>query len=287
MKVRITILMVVLLLVALPAFSQKNKNGTTLAASKTVDICKVDDTTWRYSGEVSVWNEGAIDGTNLTILDCIQNKQGKGQFLDQFCSTLISNGTIAAGTTRLTATTYPYSFDSGPLSGDIRNAATVTITNHSGCGTSACGPTPKATYTGTIPPPDCGACGCAYTQGYWGNKPGVVWPAGFSRDDPFFNSGYTWQGILDASAGGNGYLILAKQYIAAALNLASGSCAPDGIFGTQGTFTLATIWFNSASTPAASCLTNSSCGTQKTWGGILDDYNNGLYPDGPSHCGDE
>ena len=38
--------------------------------------------------------------------------------------------------------------------------------------------------------------GCTYTQGYWGNKPGVVWPDPYSRDAVFFLSGQTWQATV-------------------------------------------------------------------------------------------
>ena len=35
---------------------------------------------------------------------------------------------------------------------------------------------------------------------------------------------------------------------------------------------------------AAACPRSNSCGAQKAWGKILDDYNNGIYPGGPPHC---
>jgi hypothetical protein len=37
----------------------------------------------------------------------------------------------------------------------------------------------------------------------------------------------------------------------------------------------------------SACTANASCGTQKDWAAVLDQYNNGLYPGGPGHCGDE
>ena len=39
--------------------------------------------------------------------------------------------------------------------------------------------------------------------------------------------------------------------------------------------------------PATGCYVGGSCDTQKDWGAILDDYNNGLYEGGPLHCGNE
>jgi hypothetical protein len=112
----------------------------------------------------------------------------------------------------------------------------------------------------------------------------VIWPLPSDRAAPSYNSGLTWQNLLDASAGGNGYVILSKQYIAAVLNQARGEQVPSGV---QDILDLADTFFTGASTPDAACPSASSCGLQKTWGGILDDDNNGLYPGGPPHCEDE
>jgi hypothetical protein len=261
-------------------------NGTTLAASKTLDICVQEDGSWLFSGEISVWNEGAVATQGLQIKDSIQNKTGSGQFQDAILCQEFTGPQIPAGTTLATATVFSYSCVDDPLTGDIRNIARITILNHSGSLGTPKGPEPKATWIGGEPPPceEENECGCTYTQGYWGNKPGVVWPAGYNRTDPFFNSGMTWQGLLDATPGGNGYIILAKQYIAAILNKANNACVPSGV---QIIIDLATDFFTGAGTPSGACPQNSSCGLQKTWGGILDTYNNGTYPGGPAHCGDE
>jgi len=271
---------------AVGALAQRTgSNGTTLAATKTIEICKVDVDTWRYSGEISLWNQGVLDTIGLAINDCIQNKTGGGQFKDAYCTTNFDPALteIPAGTTLETATVFKYSIEGDPLAGDIRNIAKITILNHSGSLGKPKGPEPKDTWTGGDPPlcdQDLGG-GCTYTQGYWGNKPGVVWPAEFDRTSLFFNSGLTWQQVLDASAGGNGYVILAKQYIAAVLNQANGADVPTGV---QEILTLATGYFAGAADPYTACPAASDCGAQKTWGGILDSYNNGEYPGGPLHC---
>jgi hypothetical protein len=272
------------------------KSGTTLSAYKTVDICELPDGNWRYSGEIAVWNEGAVDTQGFTITDCIQNKTVSGQFADVYCVATFDPPLtlIPSGTTQLTALTTNYTIIGAPLLGDIRNSAQLTITNHSGSLGTPKGPNPKATWLGEVTAcPLEGECGCTYTQGYWGSKPGVVWPDGFDRNAPFYLSGLTWQQILDGSVGGNGYFILAHQYIAAVLNQANGACAPDGV---QTTLTLATAWFNAntqgtekigtgpSAIPATGCYVAGSCGTQKDWGAILDDYNNGVYPGSPGHC---
>lgn len=121
---------------------------------------------------------------------------------------------------------------------------------------------------------------CVRTQGYWGNKPGVVWPNPYSRTATFFLSGQTWQQVMDAPVNAStGYYQLAHQYIAAVLNQANGAAVPQGV---QDVLNLAESWLG-ANGPSA-CTARGSCGDQKNWASILDTYNNGLYPGGPSHC---
>ncbi len=259
------------------------QNGTTLAGYKTIDICSVSDSVWRYSGVLSVWNSGAIDTTGLAILDRIESKISGPRWTTGFNVPITLNpSVIPAGTTQETAITYPYSVEGAPLSGSIRNVASIKIENHSGSLGSAFGPEPKATFAGTV-----AACptsgGCSYTQGYWGNKPGVTWPSPFSRDSVFYLSGQSWQQVMDTPVNvSQGYYQLSHQFIAATLNKANGAIVPSGV---QDTLTAATAWLTS-NAPSA-CTANGSCGTQKTWAAILDLYNRGFYPSGPSHCGDE
>lgn len=262
--------------------SAQKKSGTTLAASKTIDICDMGDGNWKYSGDISVWNEGAVATEGLAIQDCIQNKTGSGQFVDTYCTNIPVFAQIPAGTTMLTATVFHFEIIAPALTGDIRNVARITITNHSGSLGTPKGPEPKATWLGGQPPPCYVPPTCTYSQGYWGNKPGVVWPAPYDRNADFFLSGQTWQQVMDTPTGGNGYYILAYQYIAAVLNQANGAAVPSGV---QDTLNLAKAWFETSS--PASCPKGNTCGIQKTWGGTLEDYNTGNYPGGPEHCGDE
>jgi hypothetical protein len=288
----------------------QRRNGTTLAAYKTIDICTVDETQWLYSGIIALWNEGAVDTEGLAITDCIQNKTGSGQFQDVpgYCTSTFDPALteIPAGTTQLTALTFAYSIPGAPLTGDIRNIAQITIMNHSGSLGTPKGPEPKATWTGGVPPP-CARppSGCTYTQGYWGSKPGVVWPAPYERtaifflatkngictancggnpnDDVFEQLPKTWQEVLDTNVSvSQGYYQLAHQYIAAVLNIANGASVPQGV---QDTLNLAQPWL--AATAPSACTAGGSCGLQKDWAAILDLYNNGIYDGGPPHCSDE
>lgn len=277
---KIHIIPITLILLALMAGTAlaAGKNGTTLAAYKTLDICRVDHDTWRYSGVIAVWNEGAVDTQGFTINDFIEHKVGKKwvKAFDVFVN--YQPREIPAGTTQETALTFPYRYDGAPLSGAIRNNAKLTILNHSGRLGQPFGPNPKATYSGPMPPPPCAPEGCVYTQGYWKNHPDD-WPSGYHPDDAFFSSGKTWLGVLETPAGGNAYYILAHQYIAAVLNKANGASVPPGV---QTTLDLATAWFNSYG--PGDCASGGSCGLQKDWAKVLDLYNNGQYPGGPPHC---
>jgi hypothetical protein len=271
-----------------PAAMAQAQNGTTLAGYKTLDICVVGDDAgnWRYSGVIAVWNEGAIDTFGLKITDFVENKTGKN-WVKAFDVPITVTGEIPAGTTRETAILFPYSVDSAPLAGTIRNNVSITILNHSGQLDKPFGPNPKATYTGTMPPPACvQECGCTRTIGYWGTHH-EEWPTGFSPEDGFFNSGLTWGALLpptNAGSNNNGYIQLARQYIGAVLNVAKGACVNQG---TTDTLALAKAYFTAASTPDAACPRANSCGLQKDWAAVLDDYNNGT-PSNPNdavkHC---
>jgi hypothetical protein len=285
-KILIVLSLVTLALFPLSGTSQAaGLNGTTLAGYKTVDICTVDENTWRYSGEIAVWNEGAIDTVGLNITDFIEYKAGV-KWIKAFDMPVRPHpyGEIPAGTTAETATVFEYTYDGPPLPGAIRNNALITILNHSGRLGKPFGPNPKATYYGEMPPPQCEQdMGCTYTQGYWSRSTGQnipIWPNPYLRDGDFFLSGQTWQEVLDTPVNvSQGYYQLVHQYIAAVLNEANGALVPDGV---QDTLELAYAWLI-ANDPSA-CTAKGSCGLQKDWAKVLDTYNNGLYPGGPSHC---
>jgi hypothetical protein len=288
MKTRTILALALILVMGLTSvvLAKPGNNGTTLAGYKTIDICSLPDGNWRYSGEIAVWNEGAIDTVGLNITDFIEYKTGP-KWIKAYDMTVTPYpfGEIPAGTTMETATIFDYTYDGAPLPGTIRNNVSITILNHSNFIGKLFGPNPKATYYGPIPPPPCEQdMGCTYTQGYWSRTTGQnppVWPAPYSRDALFFLLlTDTWQQVLDTPVNvSQGYYQLAHQYIAAVLNQANGAYVPQGV---QDTLNLAYNWL-SANGPSA-CTGPGSCGTQKTWAGVLDTYNNGLYEGGPPHC---
>lgn len=133
------------------------------------------------------------------------------------------------------------------------------------------------------PPPE----GCTLTFGYWKNHPGD-WDqlsdpntASFVTGTTFYNSGKTYLEILKlAPKGGNAYIILAHQFIAAELSVGAGASTTSAV--------------DAALTGAAAYFAGASAGIPKphgalrdqliTWATVLDDYNNGLI--GPGHCAD-
>lgn len=275
-------------------------NGTTLAASKTLEICVVRDSgNWRHYGEISVWNEGAIDTEGFSIHDFIEQKAERGPNWNTLCDSatitpklpLAEPWVIPAGTTLETATVFDYVCEgpAGTSTEDVRNTAQVTITNHSGHLGTPFGPEPKATVyaaeLASLPYCEEDSEGCTLTIGYWGTHR-EEWPDGYSPDAPFFSSGYTWGALLpntNAGSNSNGYIQLARQWIGVTLNLANGASMPSGL--KTDTYDPATNYFTSTTVTAEqACPQASSCGMQKTWAAVLDIYNNGAYEGGPAHC---
>lgn len=125
-----------------------------------------------------------------------------------------------------------------------------------------------------------GETGCTRTQGYWKThgdpqnkkKYDNTWAPYVNQQ--FFTSGMTYMEILNEPVKGRPYLILAKQYIAAMLNVKAGASMPASV---KKAFDAATAYFQKNS------LSSTAMRNQVTaWATILDDYNNGKT--GPGHC---
>lgn len=275
-------------------------NGTTINAVKTMDICDTGTTVdgipqWRYSGEISVANGGAVTTTGLNLYDAIQNKIGSGQFADVtgLNQTVVSKASeTPVNLLPNTQQTFAYNIQGKwlPLGG-IRNRVKVTITNHSKYIGQDFGPEPKFTWAGTDvtganKPPLCqpqdggGDSGCTLTQGYWKTHT-ESWPTPYLPSATFYLSGMSWIDTFNTSPNGNGYYILAHQFMAAKLNLANGASAPTSIQAALGDAEA----FLTANTPASCNQSNFNCNQQKATAAVLDDYNNGVYAGGPPHCG--
>lgn len=248
------------------------------AAIATLDICHNELTgNWLYSGMVAV-SGSAIKSSSVVGVDYwIQNRTSSADYANALRVPGVDDqALVSVSAARLTR----FSVEGAPFSvGTLRNSSQIAIADLLAPGAPPLLLQATADYTQAV----CGCghpTGCTRTQGYWKSKPGVIWPAPYSRDATFFSSGLTWQQILETPPqGGNAYLILAHQYIAAVLNRAAGASAPSSL---KTIINNATAWFSSG-TNLDSC-SSSACETQKNWAGLLDTYNNGQYPGAPPHC---
>jgi hypothetical protein len=123
--------------------------------------------------------------------------------------------------------------------------------------------------------------GCVRTQGYWKNH-SEAWPVASLELGTVSYTKAQLLTILGTPVRGNGLISLAHQLIAAKLNLLNGAAVPlaiqDAIADADnliGNLVVPPIGGGSLSTSSTSALINA-----------LDQYNNGLTPGGPTHCGD-
>lgn len=243
----------------------------TAKSAATLDVCENAATgKWVYSGVVSLAGANAR-GSIARIDYMVQNRVHGPDYKTSYRSAALP---LAGSATPV----YGFSIEAPALTlGTVRGAAWVQLADPANPGR-------VSAFEVVAPQAVCGCepvKGCVRTQGYWGNKPGVTWPAPYSRDSYFFASGLASQEILDAPVRGSGYLILAKQYLAAVLNYAAGASAPPSIIAT---INEAQAFFSSGTTPG-SCGPG-ECEAQKNLAAILDTYNNGQYPGAPKHCPD-
>ena len=138
-----------------------------------------------------------------------------------------------------------------------------------------------------------GPGGCALTPGYWSthSKYGPAgpydptWDLKAGGDAKFltdaWNTGFTWYSIMwEPPAGGNAYLILAQHYVAAWLNTNNVDPAKQTSAAVLGTTMADAEALLGMYTPASYMEGDRFL----ELAGILDMYNNGMYPGGPPHC---
>jgi len=130
---------------------------------------------------------------------------------------------------------------------------------------------------------------CTLTQGYWkthseyGPAPyDDTWDAKDGGDAEFFETGFSYYEILiTPPKGGNAYIQLAHQWIAAELNQIGGASIPSDVLDAFNQAEGLLIQYeNEVSIPKRSADRDLAIDLA----GLLDDYNNGLV--GPGHCPD-
>jgi hypothetical protein len=129
--------------------------------------------------------------------------------------------------------------------------------------------------------------GCTRTQGYWrthskyGPAPTDATWAKLGEDNTFYLSGQTNYQVINTPTAGNAYYILARQFIAAKLNILAGASAPTTVTNA---ITEAEGLFNTY-TPAQIGSLSGSAAVRVRFiqlAAILDSYNMGII--GPGHC---
>jgi hypothetical protein len=163
------------------------------------------------------------------------------------------------------------------------NTTSETITNPGGTGQDGV----VVTFTNTEIP---SGNGCTLTQGYWKTH-SLAGPAPFDdgwlaigaggSSTLFFTSTKTWLEIFNTPpSGGNAYLQLAHQYMAAKLNILNGTSSTTAV---DAAIAGAEAYFAGK---AAGVITETNA-AQKTilkgWASTLAQYNEGVI--GPGHCG--
>lgn len=126
--------------------------------------------------------------------------------------------------------------------------------------------------------------GCTLTPGYWKTH-SMYGPAPYDEtwalvgeDTAFFSSGLSWYDILwTAPKGGNAYVILAHQYIAAFLNELNGASVPSEVADAMNYAEMLFSTYN-INTSLSRSVRQEFIATAT----LLDQYNNGLI--GPGHC---
>jgi hypothetical protein len=132
----------------------------------------------------------------------------------------------------------------------------------------------------------CGV-GCTLTQGYWkthsqhGPAPyDDTWDAKDGGDAEFLDTGYSYHEILWMEPkGGNAYLILAHQYIAAELNVLNGADVPSEVLDAWNQAGDLLVKYEESMKIAKRSADRALAIELYE---LLDDYNNGLI--GPGHC---
>jgi hypothetical protein len=174
--------------------------------------------------------------------------------------------------------TFSYSMYIGPyeVCGEYQ------VINVAGFVTNDTGSTGSASWTVDVTVP-CG-CGCTLTVGYWkthssfGPAPYDDTWAMVGENTPFYLSGKSYYQVLwTPPSGGNAYIILAHQFIAAELNILNGASTTPAV---NQALSWAETFF--ATHQPSSRLSKTERALVLSYAALLDSYNNGLI--GPGHC---
>lgn len=231
-------------------------------ARTNLEVCKYG------SGASFSWTVNGASQTGFSLTD--------GE-----CQTIYTNGSAGTAGTPINVTVTEVSADAGyaldhivltqyQYANSSDPSPTVTVTNPAG--SSATGKVGLETGASIAFYNALSTEGCTYTQGGYKNTLSR-WPAGYDPSDPFFSSGKTWLEMFKtAPKGGDIYVKLAHQYMAAKMNVANGATANTSVAAA---ISGAEAYFGGASYSKSQLL---------AWHNLLDSFNNGNQ--GPAHCDD-
>ena len=176
--------------------------------------------------------------------------------------------------------TFEYSLWVGPYDA----CGTYEFTNTASFVTNDNGNTGSDNWTVYVTVP---CAGCTLTQGYWKTHSSYgpapyddTWDLRDGGDAPFFGTGKSYYEILwTVPKGGNAYIILAHQYIAAELNKLNGAYVPPEVQSAMDEAEELLIKYEEKlSIPKKGADRELAIELYE----LLDDYNNGYI--GPGHC---
>lgn len=247
-----------------------SRTVTAAATSTTYGIARDDNTT-----NVSFTAPTTVRDNTVAITDTFAGAGLSGTPLS-VTSTFNYARTISASSLTCGANAVANSVTLATDDGETR-AASADVTATLDCGTG--GGTPPPPTTPTPPPPPPPAPVCAHGQGYWkthssrGPAPYDNTWAKLGENTPFYKSGLSYyEQMQEVPKGGNAYVILSAQYIAARLNVLAGAASPSG------TTLAAAGTFFTTYTPAEIGAMKGNDPVRKQaldWASALDDYNSG------------
>jgi hypothetical protein len=237
-----------------------------------------------YIGTADVlFDENTVIGEIDECIDVVDD-QGTADTSDD-----VALGTVCVGD--VLPFTFQYTIEVGPFECGqftFTNTASFQTTDDEN-DTDESGSSPY-TITIDVPCPQ----GCTLTQGYWkthndsfkGGAPtdetwALIGPD--AEQTTFFLSGQSYFDVMWTAPKGNAYYQLAKQYIAAQLNVLAG--ADDSAIATA--FSSATTLFNTYTPAQVGALKGNNAIRQQfiSLAGTLGSYNEGLI--GPGHCDED
>lgn len=253
--------------------------GSPFGPAANGDGVKADFSMPTHASEIAAVDADAVIHENIGANDQSSSIAPCSQiFYHYWCSTGSPNEWQLTASGSVTYILDLYNFFGCGDSFDFVNTATLT---EGGTSPTASGRQTTATSSLHVTSPACDTHeGCTHSVPYWkdlnhswpdqtsGYKVLTGWNWTIRTMNAYFDSGRSWQQVLDGNAGANAYSTLAQNYIAATLNDASGAQMPASV---RSAYTAAARYFSLS--PAQRATVENS--TLSAWNSVLAAYNTG------------